>query len=254
MTEFVYILCGLSAGVLGGYLGLGGGVVMVPFMTLLMGLDIKEAVPVSVAAITINSVSASREYLKKGLVDVELSLTLAVFTVLGFITGSLLIEYVPGDALRLIFSACLLYTAYSFMRKKAATAEVSEKSVERKFFYVSVFLTFLTGVLSALIGIGGGLVMVPVLFLLFNLPLTTIRGTWSFTYGFAAAASTAVYFFMDRIDLTIVPPVIVGIIVGGKIGGFLGTLAKPAAVKIIFFVLLLYTAFKLGYGPLMELL
>ncbi len=254
MNELLFVLCGLSAGVLGGYLGLGGGIVMVPFMTLLLGMDIKAAVPVSVTAIAVNSISASREYLKKGMVDWELAVTLAVSTVLGFVTGSLLISYIPSVAIKLAFSACLLYTAVSFIRKKKVVGEGDSGVSRTTYFYVSIVVTFLTGVLSALIGIGGGLVMVPVLFLLFDLPLTVVRGTWSFTYGFAAAASTAVYFVMDRIDLTVVPPVIVGIIVGGKIGGYLGTLAKPTVVKGVFFVLLLYTAFKLSYAPLLEMM
>ena len=73
MNEFfLYILCGLTAGLLGGYLGLGGGIVMVPFLTVIAGVDIKTAVPVSVTAIVVNSFSASNEYLKKGMVDMEL--------------------------------------------------------------------------------------------------------------------------------------------------------------------------------------
>ncbi|MFZ5979322.1 MAG: TSUP family transporter, partial [Candidatus Zixiibacteriota bacterium] len=86
----IYLSCGLSAGIVGGYLGIGGGIVMVPFMTLLMDLDIKTAVPVSMTAIVVNSISASNEYLKKNMVNIELALTLAVFTVLGNITGSYL--------------------------------------------------------------------------------------------------------------------------------------------------------------------
>ncbi len=252
MNELLFIGCGFSAGILGGYLGLGGGIVMVPFMTLLMGLDIKAAVPVSVAAIAVNSIAASNEYLKKKMVDVELAVTLAVSTVLGFITGSLLINYVPANAIRFIFSACLLYTAFSFIRRKGSGRQVSETVSRSAYLWVSILATYVTGVLSALIGIGGGLLMVPVLFLLFNLPLATVRGTWSFTYGFAAAASTAVYYVMDRIDLNIVPPVIVGIVIGGKLGGYLGTLAKPAVVKVVLFALLLYTAFKLSFTLLTE--
>ena len=63
--------CGILAGLFGGYLGLGGGIVIVPFLTLAMGIDIKQAVPVSMAAIVVNSLSASSEYMKKGMVDLE---------------------------------------------------------------------------------------------------------------------------------------------------------------------------------------
>jgi len=246
----IYLSCGLSAGIVGGYLGLGGGIIMVPFMTLLMGLDIKTAVPVSMSAIVVNSISASNEYLKKNMVDVELGLVLAVFTVLGYITGSYLSDIIPGNYIKLLFSVVLLYTAFSFIRKKKTNPEAPQPVSRGTYLFVSLFVTFLTGIIAALIGIGGGIIIIPVLFLVLNLPLTVVRGTWSFTYGFAAAASTAVYFINDRIDLALVPPIIVGIIIGGKIGGWLGTMAKPRVVKIAFFILLIYTAFKLAYGPL----
>ena len=250
----IYLSCGLSAGIVGGYLGLGGGIIMVPFMTLLMGLDIKTAVPVSMTAIVVNSISASNEYLKKNMVDIELALTLAVFTVLGNVTGSYLSDVIPGEYIKLLFSVVLLYTAFSFIRKKK-NSELSFPETGRGiYFFVTVFVTFFTGLISALIGIGGGIIIIPVLFLVLNLPLTIVRGTWSFTFGFAAAASTAVYFINDRIDFHLVPPIIVGIIIGGKIGGFLGTKAKPFAIKLAFFILLLYTAFKLAYEPLRRML
>ena len=70
--QLLYVLCGLTAGLLGGYLGLGGGVIMVPFLTVVTGLDIKIAAPISITAIVVNSFSASNEYLKKGMVDLEL--------------------------------------------------------------------------------------------------------------------------------------------------------------------------------------
>ncbi|UCD64867.1 MAG: TSUP family transporter, partial [Candidatus Zixiibacteriota bacterium] len=81
--QLLYVLCGLSAGLLGGYLGLGGGVVMVPFLTVLVGIDIKQAAPISITAIVVNSFTASNEYLKRGMVDMELVIVLAVFMVLG---------------------------------------------------------------------------------------------------------------------------------------------------------------------------
>ncbi len=72
--------------------------------------------------------------------------------------------------------------------------------------------------------------------------------------GFSAAASSTVYFLNDSINFSVVAPVILGIIIGGKLGGFLGTLAKPMVVKVMFFIVMLYLAFRLGYDPLMELL
>ena len=118
LDQLLYISCGLCAGLLGGYLGLGGGIVMVPFLTVVAGIDIKTAAPVSLTAIVVNSFSASNEYLKKGMVDLELVIILSVFMVLGNISGSLLSAYVPGDHIRLIFTVLLVYAAFSLLKGK----------------------------------------------------------------------------------------------------------------------------------------
>ncbi|MGH8014732.1 MAG: TSUP family transporter, partial [Candidatus Zixiibacteriota bacterium] len=78
-----YILCGVLAGLLGGYMGLGGGVILVPYMTIVLGMDIKEAVPVSMIAIVVGTLTASTPYLKKSMVDTELVIMISLFMVVG---------------------------------------------------------------------------------------------------------------------------------------------------------------------------
>jgi uncharacterized membrane protein YfcA len=250
----VYILCGLSAGLLGGYLGLGGGIVMVPFLTVIAGLDFKVAVPVSVTAIVFNSFASSNEYLKRGMVDLELVIILAIFMVMGNITGSNLSQVVPAEFSRLVFTVLLVYTAFSLLKGRKTTERLAFSDNRRKFFTICVFLAFFTGIMAGLLGVGGGVILVPVLYLMIGLPLTTARGTSALMIGFSAAASSTVYFLNDSINFSVVAPVILGIIIGGKLGGFLGTLAKPVVVKVMFFIVMLYLAFRLGYDPLMELL
>ncbi len=243
----LFVLCGLLAGLLGGYLGLGGGIVMVPFLTVVVGLDIKVAVPVSVTAIVVNSLASSNEYLKKGMVDLELVVVLSIFTVLGNITGSNLSEVVPADAIRLILTAILAYTAFSLLRKRNSEKRAHFQDNRRRYLMVCVVIAYLTGVLAALVGIGGGVILVPLLYTIIGLPLTTARGTSSLMIGFSSAAAAVVYLLNDRIDFAIVAPVAVGIIVGAKLGGFLGTMARPVVVKVLFFFVMLYLAYKLSY-------
>ena len=250
---FLYVLCGLSAGLLGGYLGLGGGIVMVPFLTVVTGVDIKVAVPVSVAAIVVNSFSASNEYLKKGMVDLELVVILAVFMVLGNITGSLLSSVVPANWIQLLLTVLLVYTAFSLIRGKQPVDRLAFSDNRGKYLLICTLLAYLTGSLAGLVGVGGGVIIVPVLYLVIGLPLATARGTSSLMIGFSAAAATAVYFLKGQIDLEILSAVILGIIVGGKLGGYLGTMAKPVVVKMLFFILMLYLAFRLSYQPLTEI-
>ncbi|MDH4157659.1 MAG: sulfite exporter TauE/SafE family protein [candidate division Zixibacteria bacterium] len=246
----LFVLCGLLAGLLGGYLGLGGGIVMVPFLTVVAGLNIKVAVPVSVTAIVVNSLASSNEYLKKGMVDLELVVALSVFSILGNITGSNLIDAVPGNVIRLILAVILAYTALSLLTKKGPEKRVGFEDNRRRYLMVCVVIAFLAGVLSALVGIGGGVILVPLLYTIIGLPLTTARGTSSLMIGFSSAAAAAVYLLNERTDFAVVAPVAAGIIVGAKLGGFLGTMAKPVAVKILFFLVMLYLAYKLSYDAL----
>ncbi len=251
---FLYLCCGLTAGLLGGYLGLGGGIIMVPFLTIVTGLDIKTAVPVSVTATVVTSIASSNEYLKKGMVDLELSLILALFMVIGTITGSSLSPYIPSHYIQLTLTIVVLYTAVSLLKDKKV-AEDSKLILNRnKNIVLSAGIAIFTGILSGLVGIGGGVIIVPVLYLLVGLPLSTSRGTSSLMIGFSAAAASTVYLLAGQIDFQIATAVILGIIVGGKIGGKLGAVAKPKIVKIVFFIVLLYVAFKLGHESLLEIL
>lgn len=249
-----YILCGVLAGFLGGYLGLGGGIIMVPYLTVIAGFDIKVAAPVSILAIVVNSFSATNEYLKKGMVDLELTIILSIFMVLGNIGGSLLSDVVPSGYTRLIFTVILVYAAFTFLKGKKPQERLTFSDNRTRYLMVCTVLAFAIGAISALVGIGGGVMLVPVLYLIIGLPLSTARGTSTLMIGISAAAATTVYFLKGEVDPTVATGVVLGIMVGGKFGGLLGTRAKPKLVKIIFFFVMLYLAFRLSYQPLMEIL
>ena len=253
METILYVSCGLTAGLLGGYLGLGGGIVMVPFLTVAAGIDFKTAVPVSVTAIVVNSLSSSNEYLKKGMVDIELVILLSIFMVMGNIAGSNLAQIVPEEYSRILFTVLLLYTAVSLFKGKSASEKLDYADHRTRYILIFTVIAFFTGVLAGLLGVGGGVILVPMMYLVIGLPLSTARGTSSLMIGCSAAGSAAVYFLNDQIDFQILAPVIAGIVVGGKIGGLLGTVAKPVVVKVMFFASMLYLAFKLSYDPLMRL-
>lgn len=250
----LYIGCGLSAGLLGGYLGLGGGIIMVPFLTVVIGFDIKEAVPVSITAIAVNSLAASNEYLKKGMVDLELVIILSFFMVLGNIVGSVFSNYISGNITQIIFSFLLVYAAFSFMKGRKPSDKLSYQDNRTKYLIICTAVVFITGILAALVGVGGGVVLVPVLYLIIGLPLTSARGTTSLMIGFSAVAAATVYFMMGQLDFKVATGVIFGILVGAKLGGYLGTIAKPVVVKVMFMIIMLYLAYKLSYQPIMDLL
>lgn len=247
----LYISCGLSAGLLGGYLGLGGGIIMVPFLTVVTGLDIKAAVPVSVAAIVVNSLASSNEYLKKGMVDLELMILLATFTIIGNAGGSMLSGYISADAISYVLTVFVLYAAISLLKGRKEKPRLSFSDNRKKYLFVCILISLLTGIIAALIGVGGGVILVPTLYLIIGVPLSTARGTSSMLIGFSSAAAAAVYLLSGSIDYEIASAVIVGIIIGGKIGGRLGALAQPKAVKIVFTLVMFYLAYKLSLEKLL---
>jgi uncharacterized membrane protein YfcA len=250
----LYLLCGFSAGLLGGYLGLGGGEIMVPFLTVIAGVDIKSAVPVSVAAIVVNSFSASSEYLKKGMVDFELVIVLAIFLVIGNITGSNLSFIVPADHVKLLLTILVVYTAFSLLKGRTAPQQLVFSDNRTRYLPLCLVLALAVGTFAGLVGIGGGVFLIPILYLLIGLPLSTARGTSSLMICFASASATAVYFMNDMIEFSIASPVIVGIALGGKLGGFFGTVAKPIIIRVVFFLVMLYLAYGMARGPLEQLL
>jgi uncharacterized membrane protein YfcA len=192
----LYLLGGLLAGLLGGYLGLGGGEIMVPFLTVVAGVDIKAAVPVSVAAIVVNSISASNEYLRKGMVDLELVIVLGLFLAMGNITGSNLSLAVPADSIKLLLTILLVYTSFSLLEGRGTPRQLVFSDNRTKYLLLCLLLAFGVGTLAALVGLGGGVFLIPILYLIIGLPLTTARGTSSLMICLASASATAVYFFM----------------------------------------------------------
>ncbi|HVP07419.1 MAG TPA: sulfite exporter TauE/SafE family protein [Candidatus Acidoferrum sp.] len=254
LPVLAYVFCGLLTGIMGGYLGLGGGIIMVPYLTLLMGLDIKMAVPISMAAIVVNSLASSSEYLKKDMVDLRLVIILGTAMVLGTAIGSSSLAFVPSNYVRLIFCAVLIYTAILFLRGKGPKSGEAAGAGNGRQLALVFTLTLLGGILAGLVGVGGGVIVIPLMFFVLGLPLSTARGTSSFIVGFAGATSVAVYLVNGLVDLSVVSPVMLGTILGGRLGGSIGTLAKPTAVRIVFFILLMYVAVKLGYGALKEIL
>lgn len=250
----LYISCGMAAGLVAGYLGLGGGIVMVPFLTLVAGVDFRTAVPVSVTTIVVNSFVASNEYLKRGMVDLKLVTVLAIFVVTGNIIGAYLIHIVPVQIVKSLFTLLLIYTAVSLLKDRKINDRLSYSDNRGIYIVVCVVLALLTGVMAGLLGVGGGVILVPVLYLIIGLPLSTARGTTSLLIGFSAAASATVYLLNGMIDSALAAPVILGAIIGSRLGGYLGTRARPKVVRVVFFLLMIYMAYRLSYDTIIEML
>ncbi len=234
------------AGFVGGFLGLGGGIVLVPFLTLLIGVPMHQAVALSLAAIMANSISSSNEYLKKDFVDFRLVAPLAIFASIGAVFGSSINQFIPEAYLKIIFSIFLLYTIYSLLKKKENANSDSGPTGKPNLPLVCM-IALLAGVVSALTGVGGGIIIIPAIYLVLNYSIHIARGTSAFTIGIIATAGSIVYLFQGILKVENVGPVVLGMMFGAWLGGKTGVKAKSIVVRLVFSVVLFYLAARMFY-------
>lgn len=238
---------GLLAGVLGAILGLGGGVVVVPaleFVLPLFGRDItiQQAIAASQVGVLAVGLSGAAAYLQRGLVRARVGYLLSPYTVVGGALGSVLGIYLPAPWVALVFSLLLLYSAYSLLRG------IRRVDVERDAHspLVPPAMTF-AGVMSGLLGIGGGTVQVPVMNLMAGLPIREAIATSTFIMGLTAVGNALVYQAGGLLDLRLAGTVALGVLVGARLGVGLQQRIPAANLKVIFAVLLIFTAGQLLY-------
>jgi hypothetical protein len=170
LTDLILILIiGLFAGVMAGMFGIGGGVVMVPAMIVFLGYSIIEANGTSLAALMMPvGIFAVIQYYKNKYVDLKIAAIFAFGLLLGVLFGAKFAIALPSDILKQLYGIFLLYVSWRFFefrtKKKLPSNETEELNTEKKYSVLILILIGITaGVLSGLFGIGGGLVMVPMM-------------------------------------------------------------------------------------------
>ncbi|MFC6801130.1 sulfite exporter TauE/SafE family protein [Deinococcus caeni] len=234
---------GLLAGVLGAILGLGGGVIVVPaleFVLPLFGRDITIAQAVAVSQIGVLAVglSGAASYLRQGLVRARTGYLLSPYTIVGA-AGSFLGLVVPARAVATVFALLLLYSAFNLLRG-LKRVEV-ERPPSR---LVPPAMTF-AGVMSGLLGIGGGTVQVPVLNLLAGVPIRQAIATSTFIMGLTAVGNALVYQAGGLLDIPLAAGVALGVLIGARAGATLQSRIPAAQLKLFFSLLLIFTAGQL---------
>ena len=243
---FAVIAVGLLAGVLGAILGLGGGVVVVPaleWVAPLFGkaLSIQQAVAVSQVGVLAVGLSGAASYLRLGLVRARTGYLLSPYTIVGGALGSYLGLVLPGKAVATVFALLLLYSAFSLLRGLRREEQAREPSP-----LVPPAMTF-AGVMSGLLGIGGGTVQVPVLNLLGGVPIRQAIATSTFIMGLTAVANALVYQAGGLLDFRLAAAVALGVLVGARAGASLQSRIPAHGLKIFFSTLLVFTALQLLY-------
>lgn len=259
-----------GAGLLGALTGLGGGLVVVPMMTLLFHIDLRYAIGASLVSVIATSSGAAAAYVREGFTNVRVGIFLEVATTIGALVGAALAGFIPTNALAVLFGVVLLYTAYrSFQtREEHSTDGPSDPLAVRlrlnstyptadglraysvQGVKVGFALMFAAGILSALLGIGSGIVKVLAMDRSMKLPFKVSTTTSNFMIGVTAAASAGVYLHRGYIEPVLAFPVMLGVLAGALLGARILAGAQTVWLRRIFTAVVVILAVEMLYKGL----
>jgi uncharacterized membrane protein YfcA len=265
-TVLLIFTLGLIVGALGSMLGIGGGVLLIPLLTGLFGIPIKTAIGASIVSVIATSSAAGVVYVGRGLAHTRLAMVLEIATTLGALAGGLTAVLVSARLLAGLFGLILVYVIYSLRRLPKEeiefrptglldthyvdplTGQVVNYGVRK--LATGLGASFLAGNVSGLLGIGGGIVKVPIMSLVMGVPMRAAIGTSNFMIGITAATSAIIYYQHGYLDPQIAIPTALGVLAGAQAGTRLGGRLQSQRLKQIFQGLLIVFALQMLYRAL----
>ena len=255
-----------GAGLLGSLTGLGGGIVIVPLLTIFFGVAIPYAVGASLIAVIATSSGSAAAYVRQGYTNIRVGMLLEVATTIGALAGAYLAGIIPARVIAIIFALVLVLTALQSMRPRLEHLTEAPGDLARFLRLGSVYptehgmqryevrqvplgfaLMFIAGILSALLGIGSGVVKVLAMDHAMHLPFKVSTTTSNFMIGVTAAASAGVYLHRGYIDPMLAFPVMVGVLAGALVGARLLHGARTRSLRLIFTVVMVVLAGEMLY-------
>ena len=274
IIEFTFLVAigSFLAGLLGSLTGLGGGVVLVPLLTIFFKVDIRYAIGASLVSVIATSSGAAAAYVKEGFSNIRIGMFLEIATTLGALGGAFLAAFVSTKALAIIFGLTLLYSAY--LSRKPRTREQrnlppdalatklkmngsfpSEEGGMRHYNVQRVpagfGLMFGAGALSGLLGIGSGAVKVLAMDQTMKMPFKVSTTTSNFMIGVTAAASAGVYLARGYIDPGLAMPVMLGVLSGSLLGARILVKAQTRVLRWVFSVVIVVLGAEMIYKGLL---
>ncbi len=265
--NFTLIVFALSAvaGFLGALTGLGGGVVVVPALTLALGVDIKYAIGASLVSVIATSSGAAAAYVREGFSNIRIGMFLEIATTLGAILGAFLAGRFSTHALAIVFGLMLLQAAYQSFRGMSDHGASPESDPLAKRLRLGgsypadgrpqpygvsnvpagFGMMFGAGALSGLLGIGSGAVKVIAMDRIMRIPFKVSTTTSNFMIGVTAAASAGLYLKRGYIDPRVAMPVMLGVLLGALLGTKVLVHARVRTLRIVFGVVILALAIEM---------
>ena len=263
-SPLVLFVTGAATGLLGSMLGLGGGVFLVPLLTLGLGVPIRVAIAASLISVMATAVASASVNLDRGLVNVRLGLLLEVATASGALLGGLVAGHLTQRQLFLTFAATmstmgLVMALRSRRRNVIADLSVEPgvlggrlKEGEAVYVYrvrrlgVGVVASLVAGAVSGLLGLGGGIVKVPILNTFCGIPIRVAAATSTFMIGITTAASAFLYYGRGDIVLPITAAVALGALPGSLVGARISDRVATRSLKVLMAVVLLAVGLRMA--------
>jgi uncharacterized membrane protein YfcA len=260
----------LAAGFLGSLTGLGGGVVLVPLLTLVFGVDIRYAIGASLVSVIATSSGAAAAYVKEGFSNIRIGMFLEIATTMGALVGAALAAKISTAAIAVTFGSVLIYSAYLSGRRQpqqlpdifpdplAARLRMNSsyptdggpKPYHVRAVPAGFGLLFVAGTLSGLLGIGSGAIKVLAMDQAMRLPFKVSTTTSNFMIGVTAAASAGVYLNRGYIDPGLSMPVMLGVLLGSLLGARFLIGAQTQLLRLLFGAVILLLGFEMIYNGL----
>lgn len=236
---------GLFAGAVGALTGIGGGLIITPLLTLAFGVPIHQAIGTSLCCVIATSSGAAASYVEHRLTNIRLGMTLELATTLGAVGGALVAARLPREALGVLFAAMLIYAGGAMVRRslKAPSGEpdaVAPYTI--KHLPIGLVGSGAAGILSGLLGIGGGPIKVPLMYLVMGVPFKVATATSNFMIGVTAAASAFIYYSRGDVRLLITAPTAIGVFVGASLATHVMRRTPSRWLIMLFSFIMLYFA------------
>ncbi|WP_184544804.1 sulfite exporter TauE/SafE family protein [Mucilaginibacter sp. FT3.2] len=268
LTFTLLLLAGAYlAGLVGSLTGLGGGVVIIPLLTLVFHVDIRYAIGAALLASIANSSGAASAYVKEGITNIRLGMFLEIATTIGAVVGALIAVYTPTNTIAILFGSILLFSAAMTLRKKNQEALLvgspaanklklnnsyptkdGEVSYHLKNVGAGFSIMTVAGIFSGLLGIGSGALKVLAMDSTMHIPFKVSTTTSNFMIGVTAAASAVVYLQRGYMDAGIAFPVVLGVLAGAFTGSKILPGMDARVLKYIFCTAIAFVAVEMIYN------
>jgi uncharacterized protein len=266
MSLIIFVSSG-AAGFLGSLTGLGGGIVIIPLLTIGLGVDIRYAIGASLVSVIATSSGAAAAYVKEGFSNIRIGMFLEIATTLGAISGAFIALVVAPGIIAIVFGIVLLLSALTMFQKHAQDGDgvkpdfiasklrlngtyptpEGEKAYNVRSVPAGFGLMAIAGALSGLLGIGSGALKVIAMDRLMKMPFKVSTTTSNFMIGVTAAASAGIYLSRGYIDPGLSMPVVLGVLLGSMLGSRVLRKAETKLLRIVFALTIVFLGAQMIY-------